>query len=66
MQRAAGGFDIWRFPLDGSGPATPVAATQFDELVARFSPDGRFISFQSNASGRSEVYIAPFPPTGGR
>jgi len=65
-QRAVGGFDIWRFPLDGSGPAAPVAASQFDELVARFSPDGRFISFQSNASGRSEIYIAPFPPTGGQ
>jgi dipeptidyl aminopeptidase/acylaminoacyl peptidase len=30
----------------------------------RFSPDGHTISYQSNVSGRSEVYVAPFPPTG--
>jgi dipeptidyl aminopeptidase/acylaminoacyl peptidase len=30
----------------------------------RFSPDGQAISFHSNVSGRYEVYVAPFPPTG--
>jgi hypothetical protein len=41
-----------------------IATTPFDDESVRFSPDGRAISFHSNASGRSEVYVAPFPPTG--
>jgi Tol biopolymer transport system component len=63
-QRAAGGFDIWQWPTDGSRPPAVVAATTFDEESARFSPDGRAMSFFSNESGRYEVYVAPFPPTG--
>jgi Tol biopolymer transport system component len=63
-QRAAGGFDIWQWPTDGSRPPAVVAATPFDEESARFSPDGRAMSFFSNVSGRYEVYVAPFPPTG--
>jgi eukaryotic-like serine/threonine-protein kinase len=63
-QRAAGTFDVWQFPLDGSGSAAAIAVTPFDELGPRFSPDGRFFSFSSNVSGRFEVYVAPFPPTG--
>jgi hypothetical protein len=33
-------------------------------VQVRFSRDGRFFSFHSNASGRWDVYVAPFPPTG--
>jgi serine/threonine protein kinase/Tol biopolymer transport system component len=63
-QRTVGGFDIWQWPTDDSRPATVVAATPFDEQSVRFAPDGRAISFHSNVSGRYEVYVAPFPPTG--
>jgi Tol biopolymer transport system component len=63
-QRAVGGFDVWQWPIDGSRAPTVVAATPFDEESVRFSPDGSTISFHSNVSGRTEVYVAPFPPTG--
>jgi Tol biopolymer transport system component len=63
-QRAPGGGDIWMFTLDGSRPPAPIGTTPSDEAGVRFSPDGRFFSFHSNASGRYEVYAAPFPPTG--
>ena len=36
----------------------------FDEAYAVFSPDGRWIAYQSNESGRDEVYVTPFPGPG--
>jgi Tol biopolymer transport system component len=63
-QRAAGGGDIWMFSLGGSRPPTSIVETPFDEENVRFSPDGRFFSLDSNASGQREVYVTPFPPTG--
>jgi hypothetical protein len=39
----------------------PVVETAFDERHGRFSPDGKWMSFESNESGRYEVYVQPFP-----
>ena len=36
------------------------------ESMGRFSPDGRWIAYHSNESNRNEVYVQPYPPTGGR
>jgi Tol biopolymer transport system component len=63
--------DLWVLPLAGngtpSGPATPFANTEFSEEQGRFSPDARWIAYASDESGRSEIYIQPFPlpPNGG-
>jgi Tol biopolymer transport system component len=43
-----------------------VFETPFDENEPRFSPDGHFFSFASNASGRPEIYVSPFPTGGER
>ena len=40
--------------------ARPFVATPFNERSPRFSPDGRWVAYQSDVSGRSEVYIRPF------
>ncbi len=40
--------------------------TKYNELRATFSPDGRWIAYQSNESGRDEIYIRPFPGPGGK
>src|SRR5207253_11100319 len=40
--------------------------TEFNEQDPEFSPDGRWIAFRSNESGRYEVYVAPFPASGGK
>ena len=64
LQRAAGGNNIWMFALDGSRAPTMAVDSPFDEERVRFSRDGRVFSFHSNASGRWDVYISPFPPTG--
>jgi Tol biopolymer transport system component len=52
--------DLWILPLDGSKP-TPFVKTNADEIVGRFSPDGRWVAYASNDSGRLEVYVRTFP-----
>jgi len=42
----------------------PLVATRFDENYPDFSPDGKWIAFASNESGRFEVYVAPYPGPG--
>jgi eukaryotic-like serine/threonine-protein kinase len=51
---------------DTSATATPFIATPAVEVFADFSPDGRYLAYQSNESGRFEIYVEPFPKGGGR
>lgn len=55
-----GSWDLFSIPISG-GAVTPLLSTPFDETDLRLSPNGRFASFVSNESGRSEVYVASFP-----
>ena len=55
------GTDLWALPLDGSGKPFPVVQTAFDERVGQFSPDSKWVAFESNESGRYEIYIQRFP-----
>jgi eukaryotic-like serine/threonine-protein kinase len=68
-------LDVWALTLpDAScGTASGVAIapqslldTRFDERHPTFSPDGRFIAYTSNESGRDEVYVVPYPGLGGK
>ena len=43
-----------------------MSETDADERHARFSGDGRWIAYASNETGRFEVFVQPFPPTGAR
>jgi serine/threonine-protein kinase len=52
--------DILVQPKDGS-TARPYAATPADELAARSSPDGRWVAYTSDESGRAEVYLDSYP-----
>ncbi len=54
-------FDILAMPIDGDKKPFPVVKTTFGETWATFSPDGRYIAYQSNESGRTEVYVHEFP-----
>ena len=60
-------------PMDGDeasgwkpGKPTAFLTTPFNELEPMFSPDGRWIAYQSNESGRFEVFVRPFPGPGGK
>jgi serine/threonine-protein kinase len=66
------GFDLWTVPVeaDGTGLKAGVPekflATTRDERHPSFSPDGRWIAYASDETGRFQVYVRAFPDTGGR
>jgi serine/threonine-protein kinase len=68
------GWDLWTLPLDLTdadhpkpGKPEPFLRTSSDEMLQRFSPDGRWIAYRSNESGTNEIYVRPFPnASGGR
>ena len=55
------GWDIWGMLVDGDRKPFPIVKTTFAELWATFSPDGKYIAYQSTESGRAEIYIHEFP-----
>jgi eukaryotic-like serine/threonine-protein kinase len=62
---ATTGWDIWMLrPSDRK--AQPFLRTPFNESVPRFSPDGRWLAYISNESGRYEIYVQPYPGPGGK
>jgi Tol biopolymer transport system component len=62
------GHDIWMLPLAGDhvGKPIPVAQGPFIERNGVFSPDGKWIAYESFESGRAEIYVQPFPPNGAK
>jgi Tol biopolymer transport system component len=65
-QGAETSWDIWALPMDGSAEPFPVLQSEFREVRPSFSPDGKWFSYGSNESGRSEVYVRQFPGPGGQ
>jgi Tol biopolymer transport system component len=75
------GWDLWVLPMSGAN-ASPAGRSQqenegdrkpfvflktnFDERRGQFSPDGRWVAYNSNESGRFEIYVRPFPGPGGQ
>jgi len=51
--------DLGLLSLDSS--TAPVLATEFSERNGEISPDGRWLAYQSNATGQNEIYVRPFP-----
>ncbi len=58
--------DLWVVPVEGDRKPFPIAHTPFAEANGKFSPDGRWIAYDSNESGQYEVYVQPFPGPGGK
>jgi serine/threonine protein kinase/dipeptidyl aminopeptidase/acylaminoacyl peptidase len=62
---AKGGNHIWILPDPlgkvGSSRPFPFLSTPANEESARFSPDGKWVAYQSDESGKNEVYVASFP-----
>jgi serine/threonine-protein kinase len=57
----ATGQDLKVLTLQGERRAEPLVQTAFNELNAEISPDGRWLAYDSNESGREEIYVRPFP-----
>jgi len=71
-QNPQSGMDLMMLPIEGDdatgwkpGKPTVFLSTAFAEQEPMFSPDGRWVAYQSMSSGRSEVYVRPFPGPGG-
>ena len=58
------GRDLLALPLEGDPAPIVVATSNFDESGGQFSPDGTWVAYESDESGRVEVYIQPFPGPG--
>ena len=58
--------DIWVLPLAGDRKPIPFLTTPANEGQGELSPDGRWMVYTSNESGRFDVYVQPFPATGGK
>ena len=58
------GLDLFVLPMDGDHKPVPYLQTPFNEDYAKFSPNGRFIAYSSDESGRNEVYVQTFPASG--
>jgi Tol biopolymer transport system component/predicted Ser/Thr protein kinase len=63
---AAGNTDLWLLPLSGNRKASPFLQMPFNESLGRFSPDGRWVAYASNETGRTEIYVTHFPGPGGK
>jgi Tol biopolymer transport system component len=56
------GADIWILPRNGK--PEPLVKSPCNEHSAQFSPNGRWVAFASDETGKDEVYVQPFPATG--
>jgi WD40 repeat protein len=61
------GYDIWALPMRGpkaAGDPFPIVQSERAQRDAQFSPDGKWIAYQSDRSGTYEIYVHPFPKPG--
>ncbi len=73
QEDAGGNLDVMILPLDGdegsgwkAGHATVFQGSSFNERDPQFSPDGRWLAYVSNESGRDEIHVRSFPGPGAR
>ena len=58
--------DIFAVDLKGDRKLQPMATGPSSEMMPRLSPDGHWLAYQSDVSGRNEIYVRPFPGEGAR
>ncbi len=65
-QEAATRWDLWILPLDDDRKPRPYLVTKYLEDNAKVSPDGHWLSYESDESGHNEVYVQSFPEAGAK
>src|SRR5262249_9382222 len=53
--------DLWVLPMSGDQKPVLYLQTEFNEAHAQFSPDGKWVAYSSDETGRPEVYVQSFP-----
>jgi eukaryotic-like serine/threonine-protein kinase len=61
-----GGLDVWAVPISGDKKPFPLLQTPFNENFPQVSEDGKWLAYQSNETGRAEIYVKPFPDGPGK
>jgi eukaryotic-like serine/threonine-protein kinase len=56
---------LWVLPLEGDKKPAPFLRTEYNEEDGRFSPDGHWVAYTSDESGRDEIYVRAFTPSAG-
>jgi Tol biopolymer transport system component len=59
-------YDVWALPLFGDRKPFPVVQSPGTDYYGTFSSDGKWVAYVSDESGRSEIYVVPFPGPGGK
>jgi Tol biopolymer transport system component len=62
--KTGGDYDVWSYSLIDQKPTPLVVSPVSAQHSSRFSPDGRWLAYASNETGRFEVFVQPFPATG--
>src|SRR5262249_27607716 len=62
----SGTGDVWAVPTGGDKKPFPILQSQFNEVFPQVSADGKWIAYQSNETGRPEIYVKPFPSGPGK
>src|SRR5262249_34982768 len=57
------GYDLWVLPTFGDRKPFPILQTEFNETHSQISPDGKWIAYTSDETGRAEVFVRSFPVT---
>ncbi len=64
--RVGNNTDLWILPMVGERKAIPYLQTTFNERSTNISPDSRWVAYDSDESGRFEIYVSTFPQAGGK
>jgi serine/threonine-protein kinase len=62
----AGDYDIWTYSFNDKKASPHIVIPPSAQSGSRFSPDGKWMAYESNETGRAEVYVEPYPRTGQR
>ncbi len=62
----ATGWDVWLLPMEGDKKPIPYLRSRFNEHGGQISPDGHWMAYFSDESGRNEVYVQSFPTPGNK
>jgi Tol biopolymer transport system component len=65
-QDKSGKISMWVLPLNGDRKPYTFLETLFNAQMGAFSPDGHWVAYVSNDSGKDEIYVVPFPNPGAR
>jgi eukaryotic-like serine/threonine-protein kinase len=66
VDRPGGRVDLVMLAIDGPPKPTTLVSSAFSSIMPAVSPDGKWLAYESDETGRPEIYVRPLSPSGGR